>query len=714
MGLTGSSTGKGAIDGGFVIRKKSDSDRIVALAGNPNVGKSTVFNELTGMNQHTGNWPGKTVANAYGYCRSEGGSYVFVDIPGTYSLMAHSPEEEVARNFILFGGADITVVVCDATMLERGMNLILQTLEITGNVVVCVNLMDEARRKRISLDLELLSQRLGVPVIGISAHSKRSVNELLKLLDNAEFAEVRTEPTVIYRPEIEKGIAMIEPAVKAVCGNIDSRWLSLRLLDADTSVIKEVNKELNTDIMSDEYLWETVETARNYIKSCGLGGGKLTDKIVEAIIAKAETISDGVVKYENKKYGEHDRRLDRILTGRKTGYPVMILLLMFIFWLTVTGANYPSELLSNALFSMEDKFSYWLTLINAPPVVIDLLVFGIYRVLAWVVSVMLPPMAIFFPLFTLLEDSGYLPRIAYNLDRPFYCCNACGKQSLTMCMGLGCNAAGVVGCRIIDSPRERLLAILTNSLVPCNGRFPAIISIITMFFITVGAKAASGVLTAVLLTVVILSGIAATFIITWFLSKTVLRGVPSSFTLELPPYRRPQIGKVIIRSVFDRTLFVLGRAAAVAAPAGAIIWLAANITVGGESLLLIASDFLDPAARLIGLDGVILMAFILGFPANEIVIPIVVMAYMAEGHVTEIAELSVLKQLFTDNGWTAVTGACFIAFSLFHWPCSTTLLTVKKETGSLKWTALAAVIPTALGIAVCLIIKLVSLMFAAF
>lgn len=281
-------------------------------------------------------------------------------------------------------------------------------------------------------------------------------------------------------------------------------------------------------------------------------------------------------------------------------------------------------------------------------------------------------------------------------------------------MGLGCNAAGVVGCRIIDSPRERLLAILTNSLVPCNGRFPAIISIITMFFITVGAKAASGVLTAALLTVVILSGIAATFIITWFLSKTVLRGVPSSFTLELPPYRRPQIGKVIIRSVFDRTLFVLGRAAAVAAPAGAIIWLAANITAGGESLLLIASDFLDPAARLIGLDGVILMAFILGFPANEIVIPIVVMAYMAEGHVTEIAELSVLKQLFTDNGLTAVTGACFIAFSLFHWPCSTTLLTVKKETGSLKWTALAAVIPTALGIAVCLIIKLVSLLFVAF
>lgn len=282
-----------------------------------------------------------------------------------------------------------------------------------------------------------------------------------------------------------------------------------------------------------------------------------------------------------------------------------------------------------------------------------------------------------------------------------------------MCMGLGCNAAGVVGCRIIDSPRERLLAILTNSLVPCNGRFPAIISVITMFFIMTGTKAASTVLTAALLTFVILSGVAATFLMTWLLSKTVLRGVPSSFTLELPPYRRPQIGKVIIRSVFDRTLFVLGRAAAVAAPAGAIIWLAANITVGGESLLLIASDFLDPAARLIGLDGVILMAFILGFPANEIVIPIVVMAYMAEGHVTELAELSVLKELFVSNGWTALTGACFIAFSLFHWPCSTTLLTVKKETGSLKWTALAAVMPTALGITVCAFMKLVSVILAA-
>ena len=310
-------------------------------------------------------------------------------------------------------------------------------------------------------------------------------------------------------------------------------------------------------------------------------------------------------------------------------------------------------------------------------------------------------MAIFFPLFTLLEDSGYLPRVAYNLDRPFKRCGACGKQALTLCMGFGCNAAGVVGCRIIDSPRERLLAVLTNNFVPCNGRFPMLISVITMFFIS-GAGGLSSLFSVFLLTAAIVLSIAMTFLVTKLLSLTVLKGVPSSFTLELPPYRKPQIGKVIVRSVFDRTLFVLGRAAAVAAPAGLIIWLMANITAGDATLLEICSDFLDPLGRLMGLDGVILIAFILGFPANEIVVPIIIMAYTATGSITELASLAEMRQLFVSNGWSWVTAVCFIIFTLMHWPCSTTLITVKKETGSLKWTALAALLPTAAGILLCI------------
>ena len=380
----------------------------------------------------------------------------------------------------------------------------------------------------------------------------------------------------------------------------------------------------------------------------------------------------------------------------------MLLLLAFIFFLTIYAANYPSALLSAGLFWVQDRLTDLFTWLHAPAWLHGALVLGVYRVLAWVVSVMLPPMAIFFPLFTLLEDAGYLPRIAYNLDKPFQRCHACGKQALTMCMGFGCNAAGVVGCRIIDSPRERLLAILTNNFVPCNGRFPTLIAVITMFFVGTAGGFFSSALSALLLTAVILLGIFATFGITRLLSKTLLRGMPSSFTLELPPYRRPQIGKVIWRSLWDRTAFVLGRAAAVAAPAGLLIWLLANIKSGDVSLLQHCADFLDPFARLLGMDGVILMAFILGFPANETVIPIIIMTYMAEGSLTELAGLETMHALFTAHGWTAGTAVSVILFSLFHWPCSTTLLTVKKETGSLFWTLLAALIPTVVGCLACM------------
>lgn len=387
----------------------------------------------------------------------------------------------------------------------------------------------------------------------------------------------------------------------------------------------------------------------------------------------------------------------------------MLLLLGIILWITIAGANYPSDLLGNALFRLGDLFSAGLSYINAPEWLIGVLIDGIYKVLAWVVSVMLPPMAIFFPLFTLLEDFGYLPRAAFNLDRCFRCANACGKQAITMAMGFGCNACGVTGCRIIDSPRERLIAVITNNLVPCNGRFPTIIAVITMFFV-VSEGIGGTVLSAVILLGVIVLGVLMTLLMSWILSRTVLRGVSSSFTLELPPYRRPQLSKVIVRSVLDRTIFVLGRACTAAAPCGLIIWLLANINVGGTALLAHISGFLDPLGSLMGLDGVILLAFILGFPANEIVVPIIIMTYLAQGTLVDISDTAQLYALFTENGWTLTTALCMIIFTLFHFPCATTCMTIKKETGSLKWTALSFALPTLCGMVLCMIINGVSIL----
>ena len=715
MGLTKSSVGIRAIDTGPAIQKLSPDDKVIALAGNPNVGKSTVFNALTGLNQHTGNWPGKTVTNAQGRCTAGGRSYVMVDIPGAYSLMAHSAEEEVARNFICFGEPDAVVVVCDATCLERNLNLVLQTLEISRRVVVCVNLMDEAERKGIKLDLELLSGRLGVPVVGTTARRKKSLRLLTDCLERVCSAPEPGEPfSVRYPDAIEDAVALLEPLVEEKsAGRLNSRWLSLRLLDQDDSLIREINACLGEDFLRDEALQSALGEAMALLRERGVENtDQLKDMTVAALIHSAEAICCGAVTCERSQYAETDRRLDRLLTGRLTGYPVMLALLALIFWLTISGANYPSQLLADGLFRVQDRLTELFEYLNAPDWLHGVLVLGAYRVLAWVVSVMLPPMAVFFPLFTLLEDAGYLPRVAYNLDRPFKRCRACGKQALTMCMGFGCNAAGVVGCRIIDSPRERLLAILTNNFVPCNGRFPTLIALLTMFFVGTAGGGLSPVLSALLLTAAIVLGVGITFAATKLLSETLLRGVPSSFTLELPPYRKPQIGKVLVRSVFDRTLFVLGRAAAVAAPAGLVIWLMANITAGGVSILAHCAAFLDPFARLMGLDGVILLAFILGFPANEIVIPIIIMAYTAQGSILELDSLAQMKDLFVQNGWTWVTAVSVMLFSLNHWPCSTTLLTIKKETGSLKWTALAAAIPTGVGVALCILFNAVAGLFA--
>ncbi len=711
MGLTAQSVGTGAIDSGLAI-KRSDGERVIALAGNPNVGKSTLFNALTGMKQHTGNWPGKTVAVAAGRCASPKNRCLLVDIPGTYSLFAHSVEEEVARNFICFGDPDAVIVVCDATCLERNLNLALQILESGRRVLVCLNLMDEAARKRIRIDTALLSSRLGIPVIGTVARRKKSLDVLLDTLDNVLDAPPPREFQIPYPDAVERAVTILQVILDTrALGDLDSRWLALKLLEREESLSREVDAYLETRLLQDTTVSDTLREALTLLESEGIDREALRDLIAASVIRRAEEICHGAVFYEAGTYARLDRRLDRILTGKWTAYPIMLLFLTAILFLTVTASNYPSQWLSALFTAILSQLSDALVALNAPPWLHGVLIDGILGVLFRVISVMLPPMAIFFPLFTILEDAGYLPRIAYNLDRPFQRCNACGKQALTMCMGFGCNAAGVVGCRIIDSPRERLLAILTNSLVPCNGRFPALIALISMFFAATSALV--GISAALLLCLCILAMVLLTLLVTRLLSATLLRGIPSAFTLELPPFRPPDVGRVILRSIFDRTLFVLGRAIAVAAPAGLLIWIMANITVGDLSLLGHCAAFLDPFARLLGMDGVILTAFILGFPANEIVIPIILMAYLSVGSPVEIASLAEMRELLVANGWTWATAVSVLIFMLLHWPCSTTLLTVKKETGSIRWTLLAALIPTVLGVLLCMLFTAAVSIFAS-
>lgn len=678
-----------------------DNNRIIALAGNPNVGKSTVFNALTGLHQHTGNWPGKTVSNASGYFDFNNSTYKIYDLPGIYSILAHSEEEFVARDFICFGGSDVVVIVCDAGCLMRNLNLVLQVCEITDKVVVCVNLLDEAKKKKIDVDLNKLSELLGVRVVGTSARSNVGLDELLSNID-LTFGESRKSRKVRYNQYVEDAIKVISDAIILDDSSINKRWVALNLLRDDELLRDKIEEELMIDL-SDEKIDNSIKQARTLLLDGDITINEIDDVLTESINNEASLISSKVVSYLNEDYAKKDRRLDKILTKKSTGIPIMIILFAFIFWLTITGSNYPSMLLQSVLFKFENVLFNFFSYLHIPNFVNEALTHGVYRVLAWVVSVMLPPMALFFPLFTILEDIGYLPRIAFNVDGIFKKCKTCGKQALTMAMGFGCNAVGVSGCRIIDSPRERLIAILTNSFVPCNGRFPILISIITMFLVGVEGGFWNSLLGVLILMMVIGFGIFMTFVTSSVLSKTLLKGVPSSFTLELPPYRRPQYGKVIVRSIFDRTLFVLGRAITVAIPAGLVIWCLANININGGSLLSILSNVLDPLGKLLGMDGVILLAFILAFPANEIVIPIIIMSYMSTGNLVDISNLSTLREVLVSNGWTWVTAVSVMLFSLMHWPCSTTCLTVKKETSSIKWTILSIVIPTFCGVVICLI-----------
>ena len=701
-------------------------DYLVALAGNPNTGKSTVFNELTGLRQHTGNWPGKTVVRAEGVFGHEGQRVKVVDLPGTYSLQAGSTDEEVARDFILFGRPDVTVVVLDATRLERNLNLTLQILEITDRVVVFLNLMDEARRHGIAVDPAKLEAELGVPVVPGVAREGTGIDDLVEAMHAVATGERVTAP---YRPQshapaVEAAISALEPVVEDTFPGIpNARWVALRLLNADEAVQEAVRSgelgQLSRDD-SDEVIEPPPVPDRDRLLDAATRRrwdlpADFHDLVTESAYGAAEVVADRVQMSGLKKARfAFDRKLDRVLTSRIFGFPLMLAILAVVFWLTIEGANVPSSMLATLLI---DNGHAWLKGLSAAaglPFWLDgLLLDGIYLATAWVVSVMLPPMAIFFPLFTLLEDFGYLPRVAFNLDSMFRAAGAHGKQALTMCMGFGCNAAGVVSTRVIDSPRERLIAIITNNFSLCNGRWPTQILIASIFVGALAPAHLGGLVSAAAVVGIALLGIVMMFFSSWLLSRTVLRGESTSFSLELPPYRPPRILQTLYTSIIDRTLIVLWRAIIFAVPAGAVIWLVSNISVGGASLAHHTVDALDPFGLLLGMNGVILLAYIVAIPANEIVIPTILMLTVltsglgggaGAGVMFELDSLGETEAVLRAGGWTLLTAVNLMLFSLLHNPCSTTIYTIYKETRSAKWTAVATFMPLVMGFLVCFLV----------
>lgn len=655
---------------------------LVGLCGNPNVGKSTLFNRLTGMHQHTGNWPGKTVGSAVGRWQD----IELVDTPGSYSLAAHSAEEEVTRDFVLFGAADKLIMVADATNLQQSLILVLQVLEVRADVLLCVNLMDEAQRHGLAIDTGRLSSQLGIPVLPMNAAAGEGTEPLM--------AAVKAVPGVLWPVELPSAA---ETALTALTAYLEGQplpalWLAKALTSGDESLRASLARHLCLDPKKDAELERLITSARIALRNAGFDEEKLDDCHAAALAERAALLCATAV---SKNKTEKPRRLDRVLTHPLWGTAIMCTFLALVLWLTIFATNVPSAYLSRWLFSVGEVLRTLLQGWGISAWLVSAVCDGVWRTTAWVVGVMLPPMAVFFPLFTLLEDLGYLPRVAFQLDGAFQCCGACGKQGLCMMMGLGCNAVGVTGSRIIDSPRERLLSLLTNAFMPCNGRFPMMLALTAIFF---GGRSLTS---ALVLTMMIVLGVWLTLLTSKFLSISFLRGSASSFALELPPFRKPQWASVLLRSVLDRTVFVLGRAVSVAAPAGLVIWCLANLDAAGQSLLQWGRQLLEGPGQLICMDGAILLGFLMALPANEIALPAMLLVYSGAERLQDYESFAQLGQVLRVQGWDGFTALAVLLFTLCHWPCATTLLTIRKESGSWGWSLLAALLPTAWGVLLC-------------
>ena len=713
-------------------------DFVVALAGNPNTGKSTVFNALTGLRQHTGNWPGKTVARAEGGFSIDEKRYKLVDLPGTYSLLSTSVDEEIARDFILFGKPDVTVIVVDATRLERNLNLVLQVLEITDRAVVCLNLMDEARRKGLEIDDRRLARDLGVPVVPTSARHGEGLDELNRIIAEVASGRLVGKPRRVggQSSSLKRAVRQLtSEVVKVYPGLPNAQWVALRLLDGDERIAEafrtgELGELQEPHLLSDRPSDPSPqavsfpdaarpETDDIFALAASLRwqiGKDFHQELMELIYTEAASLADRAVRRTGEKPRfDLDRAIDRLVTSRLFGFPLMLALLTLVFWLTIAGANVPSKMLAHLfLDTIHPALKTAAAAVGMPWWLDGLLIDGMYLATAWVVSVMLPPMAIFFPLFTLLEDFGYLPRVAFNLDKTFKRVGAHGKQALTMAMGWGCNAAAIVSTRIIDSPRERLIAIITNNFALCNGRWPTQILIASIFIGGLAPAYLAGLISALAVVGVAVLGVFLTFATSWLLSRTVLRGEVSTFNLELPPYRPPRFWSTIYTSIIDRTMVVLWRAVVFALPAGAVIWLLSNIEISGVSLAQHVIGAVEPFGLLIGLSGIIVLAYIIAIPANEIVIPTILMLTVmvtgiegvgaGSGVMFELDSQEATRQLLQAGGFTLLMAVNLMLFSLVHNPCSTTLYTIYRATRSAKWTTVSALLPLGMGLVLCFVV----------